>query len=507
MIALYCRLSVADGDGGESESIANQRLILADFVASRDDLKDEEHRFFVDDGISGTHAENRPALQEMLRCCREGRVSTVVVKDLSRLSRDNLYCVGLVEDELPSLGVRVIAVVDNYDSRRDGKSTSAGMQLGFKAIMNSWYSKDLSRKVTQGIRSEHARGMNLRTVPFAYRKGEGEYTCTADEKGAPVVRRIFELALDGLNQSEIASKLNEEGAITPHNLKVLRSKGNKWEAKPNQRWTGTMVKKIVRNPHYKGTLVLGKTRRNEIGLCSARKTEPEERFVFENAHEAIVDAADWARAQGSMADTNRGGTVEPLGHLFTGFVFCPHCGKAVSFRAGRRRRPACYTAYCGCFQEAPSIALHVLEEAVASVVRTHVDLLFGLSDAIEAAEASPERIAELRLSLRRLSVRKMRAYEAYRTGERSPEEFAALKAAMDSEEASVRRAIERMEVAAERRAPAIIDAERAFELARRLKGQELSRETLEAFVDRIELLGDDEVRITLKYADVFERLG
>ena len=79
MIALYCRLSVADGDGGESDSIANQRLILADFIASCDDLKGEEHRFFVDDGISGTHAENRPALQEMLRCCREGRVSTVVV--------------------------------------------------------------------------------------------------------------------------------------------------------------------------------------------------------------------------------------------------------------------------------------------------------------------------------------------------------------------------------------------------------------------------------------------
>ena len=92
-------------------------------------------------------------------------------------------------------------------------------------------------------------------------------------------------------------------------------------------------------------------------------------------------------------------------------------------------------------------------------------------------------------------------------GERSSEEFTALKAAVDSEEASVRRAIERMEAAAERKAPAIIDAQRAFELARRLKGRELSRETLEAFVGRIELLGDDEVRITLKYADVFERLG
>lgn len=169
MIALYCRLSVADGErGGESDSILNQRMILADFVSSRDDLRGEEHRFFVDDGISGTHADNRPALQEMLRCCREGRVSAVVVKDLSRLSRDGIYCVRLVEDELPAMGVRVIAVADNYDSRRDHGSMQAGTELGFKAIMNSWYSKDLSRKVTQSVRSEHSRGMNLHTLSLIH---------------------------------------------------------------------------------------------------------------------------------------------------------------------------------------------------------------------------------------------------------------------------------------------------------------------------------------------------
>lgn len=339
MIALYCRLSVADGTGGESDSIANQRLLLADFIASRDDLAGEGHLFFVDDGISGTHAENRPALQRMLAMCREGRISTVVVKDLSRLSRDGLYCVGLVEDELPSLGVRVIAVTDNYDSKRDGKSPAASTELGFRTIMNSWYSRDLSHKVTQSIESERAGGTNLNTVPFGYRKGRGERACEVDEEGAAVVRRIFELACEGLDQGAIAAALNEEGAVTPHNLRALRNPGGKLAPKPNQRWTGTMVKTVVRNPHYKGTLVLGKSKRVEMGLGASRPTDPSERRVFEGAHEAVVDAGTWERAQASMRDTRCGGRREPLGHLFSGLLLPPLRGGGVlqEREAGSRR--------------------------------------------------------------------------------------------------------------------------------------------------------------------------
>ncbi len=505
MIALYCRLSIADGDEGESDSIVNQRMMLADFVASRDDLADEEHRFFVDDGISGTHAENRPALQEMLRCCREGRVSTVIVKDFSRLSRDNLYCVRLVEDELPSLGVRVIAVSDNYDSMRDHMNPSAGTQLGFKAIMNSWYSKDLSRKVTQSIRSEHARGMNTGTVPFGYRKAKGSYTCEVEEEGAAVVRRIFELACSGLDQRQIARALNEEGAITPYNLKAKLHEGSKWEPKPHSRWTGVMVKRIVKNPHYRGTLVLGKTKRIEIGLSTQRATELQERRVFESAHEAIVSAEEWERAQGSMTDSNAGGAMEPTGHLFQGLVFCPHCGQSASYRA-KGEPSGRYVAYCACDASHPSIALADLTASVASVVRAHIELVLGLSGIIEAARATPGKVVGLKLSLKRLSVRKMRAYEAYRAGEKSAAQFVAAKAAMDAEEAEVRERIEAMEQAMARREAALIDAERALELARRFDGRELSREAVEAFVERVELFGDDDVSITLRYSDIFDGL-
>lgn len=508
MIALYCRLSVADGTEGESDSIANQRLLLADFLASRDDLAGEDHMFFVDDGISGTHAENRPALQKMLRCCREGKVSAVVVKDLSRLSRDSLYCVRLVEDELPSLGVRVIAVTDNYDSKRDGGSPAAGTDLGFKAIMNAWYSKDLSRKINQSIRSERSRGVNINTVPFGYRKKRGAGACEVDEEGAAVVRRIFELALEGLDQSRIAAVLNDEGAVTPHNLKAMRSRGGRTEFKAYQRWSGKMVKHIVRNPHYKGTLVLGKRKRVEMGLPASRRTDPDERLVFEDAHEAIVRPKDWERAQKAMRDTNCGGKVEPLGHPFAGYLFCPLCGNAIPFRKGRgEMADGRYIAGCECRPAPPSISLCDLERAVRSVVRAHADLLLGLSEAVEAAREAPGRMAELRLSLRRLSARKLRAYEAYREEGGDPGLLAAKMRAIRSEEEAARCALERMEGDADRRAFALIDAERALELAGRLGERWETREALEAFVERIELVGDDDVRIFFKYDDLFDRLA
>lgn len=507
MIALYCRLSVADGErGGESDSILNQRMILADFVSSRDDLRGEEHRFFVDDGISGTHADNRPALQEMLRCCREGRVSAVVVKDLSRLSRDGIYCVRLVEDELPAMGVRVIAVADNYDSRRDHGSMQAGTELGFKAIMNSWYSKDLSRKVTQSVRSEHARGMNLHTYPFGYRRGEERHSCVVDEEGARVVRRIFQLAAQGLAQREVARRLNEEGCVTPYNLRASRSRSGKMPPKPNSRWTGTMVKGIVRNPHYKGTLVLGKQTRVEIATWRTRPTTEEERHVFEGAHEAIVTPEEWEAAQASMVDYRCGGEMEPLNHLFSGLIFCPRCGRAVPYRTCDGPAPR-YVAYCGCFESPPSISLDDLSRAVWRVVRAHVDVLLGLSGALAAAEAQRGDRERLARRLEAVPARKLRAYEEYRAGRANREAFGRRKAELDSEESGLRLQMERIERALERAAPARVEAERAVELARRIGHGGMTREALEAFVERVELLGDDEVHVTLRYGDLADGLA
>ena len=140
------------------------------------------------------------------------------------------------------------------------------------------------------------------------------------------------------------------------------------------------------------------------------------------------------------------------------------------------------------------------------MLRAHADLALGLSDANAAAEAAPERAEGLRAALASLSARKLRAYEAYRAGGTGPDALSAALEAIRRKEASARRALELVEAEAERRAPDLAEAARALEIVRRLGTRGVTREALVALVERIELMGDDDVRITLRYADLFERL-
>ena len=140
------------------------------------------------------------------------------------------------------------------------------------------------------------------------------------------------------------------------------------------------------------------------------------------------------------------------------------------------------------------------------MLRAHADLALGLSDAIAAAEAAPERAEGLRAALASLSARKLRVYEAYRAGGTGPDALSAALEAIRRKEASARRALELVEAEAERRAPDLAEAARALEIVRRLGTRGVTREALVALVERIELMGDDDVHITLRYADLFERL-
>lgn len=504
MIALYCRLSVADGEGGdESCSIANQRAILLDFVAAQDDLKGQDHRFFVDDGYSGTHAETRPALQEMLGLCREGEVSTVVVKDLSRLSRDAYFCVDLVEDRLPSLGVRLIAVSDRYDSRSARNDARAGTELAFKGIMNAFYSADLSRKVNATIRHKHAQGVNLSTVPFGYLKDDAG-ACAPDPVSSRWVQLIFELAAEGRDQREIARELNLRGIPTPGAYRGRQGPGGK---KPAGAWRGTMVKGVVRNPHYKGTLVLGKRKRVEMGSRLCRVTDEEERHSFEGAHEAVVDAETWQRAQRSMTESGLGGSMEPVGHLFQGKVHCPHCGCAASYRRDSKVRPR-YTCYCHCTPGAPSVSLAGLKDAVATVIDRHLDAVYSFKSAYEALGVDEAERKRLEAAIAATSARRIGLYESYRRGDMTARSFRGAQTEL-AREAEAMRA--RLDAADALLGELAGDDERlrarardALRLAERFgRRVALDRSAVEAFVDDVLILDDDSVEVRLSYADIF----
>lgn len=219
MIALYMRLSVADGDvrndeKEESNSIENQRAALHDFVERRNDLTGEIAEY-IDDGYSGTNFD-RPQFKLMLEDMKAGKIDVLITKDLSRLGRNFIEVGDYMEQIFPLLGVRYIAINSNYDSN-DFIGNTIGLEMSVMNLVNNLYCKDLSKKVRSGVETIWKSGRSTNSRPaFGYlRDPENKYNWIIDPEAAATVRRIFNMAADGCGYQHILSVLNEEGVLTP----------------------------------------------------------------------------------------------------------------------------------------------------------------------------------------------------------------------------------------------------------------------------------------------------
>jgi DNA invertase Pin-like site-specific DNA recombinase len=258
-VALYIRLSAADEDNdGESDSVVNQRDLLNHYIASSIEFSESKVLTFVDDGYTGTNFD-RPAVKQMLEKARKGQVHCIIVKDFSRFGRNYIEVGEYLEQIFPFLDVRFISVNDRFDSRNNAGFT-AGFDVAFKTFLHSLYSKDISFKVKNGRRAKAEKGEHLcKLAPYGYPKSKTEKNkLVVDEETSGIVRYVFELALNGLTQSEIAKQLNSENIDTP--LVHRKNKGTHtsrgWTAKAEvNHWTTANVGKILRDIRYAGTMV------------------------------------------------------------------------------------------------------------------------------------------------------------------------------------------------------------------------------------------------------------
>lgn len=208
--ALYIRLSREDETDGPSESVSNQRAMLEDFARQRGV---PVAGLYVDDGWSGTSFD-RPEFRRMLRDIEAGRVNMVITKDLSRLGRDYIMTGHYMERYFPEHRVRYISLLDGIDT---GVDSSANEITPFRAIMNDMYAKDISKKISSVKRDKQRKGLFIGGKPvYGYQMHPAEKNkIVVDEGAAPVVRRIFRLALEGLSCRQIAAQLNAEGIPSP----------------------------------------------------------------------------------------------------------------------------------------------------------------------------------------------------------------------------------------------------------------------------------------------------
>lgn len=324
--ALYCRLSRDDDLETESNSISNQKILL-EKVAREKGYTD--YIFFVDDGITGTTMQ-RPDFQKMLKAAETGYISAVFVKDLSRLCRNYIEVGKLTEEFFPLHDIRLVAVSDGVDTA-EGEDELAP----FRNIMNEWYAKDISKKRRIVNKLKGGAGIPLSPPPYGYMKNPDDPRFwIVEPEAAEVVRRIFRMALEGYGLAETAAALEQDGIVNPTyywRAHGTNRGGSKSTVEPTQ-WGHTTIKKILERQEYCGDIINFKTYSKSYKMKRRIETPEENRAVFLNVHEAIIDRAMWEKVQTLKAGTRRKKpSVTQERSVFSGVLKCPECGGNLNF--------------------------------------------------------------------------------------------------------------------------------------------------------------------------------
>ncbi len=330
--ALYCRLSRDDGAEGESNSIANQKKLLAKYA--------KEHgftntKFYVDDGYTGTNF-NRPGFQQMLEDMEMGYISTVIVKDSSRFGRNYLEVGQYTDYYFPEHNIRFIAINDCIDSDNGEDDFSA-----FRNVMNEMYAKDISRKVRSSHRLRGNAGEPLAPPPYGYVKDpENKKKWIIDPDAAEVVQRIFRLCIEGNGNETIARILQDDKILVPQaywQSKGMSRGGKKTQPNP-YKWCKTTIAKMLEQQEYCGDIINFKSYSKSFRNKTRVENPKENWAIFKDVHEPIIDRETWERVQELTKNSKR---RKPKNEnvkksIFTNLLYCGDCGHKLWFNINKQ---------------------------------------------------------------------------------------------------------------------------------------------------------------------------
>lgn len=466
--ALYERLSRDDEMQGESNSIVNQKRYLEEYAQAQG-FKNIRH--FTDDGYSGSNFK-RPDFQKMIAAIEAGEIDVVCVKDLSRFGRDYLKVGFYTEIMFPEKGVRFIAINNSVDSANPTENDFTP----FLNIMNEWYAKDTSNKIRAIFRSRMQDGKRCSgAIPYGYRRDpEDKNHLLIDEEAAKVVRRIYQMVIDGMGSQAIANQLTADNVLIPSAYLEQSEHGESRNHSYHDpcRWNCTAVSYILDKQEYMGHTVLGKTICENFKTKKRRKARPDELIIFENTHEPIIDAETWHLVQKLRRRTRRKLANGSYSHRLSGLVYCADCGKRLSYSSPQSqhrpdgktydadssfRCPTYKSMYGECTmhyiksstldklvdEAVRKIARYVLrnEQAFLEQVRvlTSADQKHTQSEDKKELVNIKKRIAELDNYIKRL-------YEGNASGKIPDRQFEKLMAQYDSEQQELEERVKEIEV-------------------------------------------------------------
>ncbi|MCR5833183.1 MAG: recombinase family protein [Selenomonadaceae bacterium] len=519
-IAIYIRLSQADEDTGkgkrESNSVMNQRSLIHHFLDAHEELSAYPRMEFVDDGYTGTNT-NRPAFQRMIAAIKEGRYSCCITKDFSRFARDYIEMGDYLEYLFPFLRVRYISINDGYDSQ-DYRGTTGGLDVVMRAIIYDAYSKDLSVKSKTSRQQAMKKGRRVTGDPgYGYMRDPNRTAMDIiDPETAPIVRRIFEDAMDGVPVGEIAAMLNREGILPPGTYFRKRNPQSRKYASSSEKivWTHDSVSGIIKRYAYTGAFVGGmRELAAPCKVATVRKSR-EDWIIVPGMHEAIITPEEYALAQKIFKGRARQKTevkVYPLKSL----LVCGNCLCHMVLNKGTAKFYCQYRPNGGDKQcrETNTPKQTKMEEIIFHAIQDYMRLAEDglkkrksqLRDLRRAADSSQDSIRKLEQSVASLKQKKFREYDRYCSGSASKEAYLGTKLEMDAQIARLESEITALKGQDN---PCQADEQGVYSeleaVCEAFRDEEsLTYDMAHAFVDRILVYPDERIEIQWRFRDCF----
>ena len=503
--ALYERLSRDDELQGPSNSILNQQAFLEDFC-KRNSFTNVRH--FTDDGVSGTTFD-RDGFKAMIAEVEAGNVATIIVKDMSRFGRDYLK-VGFYTDVMfRDKGVRFIAVNNGIDSDKQGDNDFTP----FLNIMNEFYARDSSRKIQAIFKARMQDGKRVSpSVPYGYRRDpQDKQHLIVDEEAAAVVRRIFQMVIEGYGVKGIADALTADKVLIPsayaklHNPENDHSKGFHDPCL----WSSTAVGYILEKQEYMGHTVLGKTICENYKTKKRRKAKPEELMIFRDTHEAIVDEETWQLAHRLKKTIRKPSYPDRPANPLTGLLYCADCGHKLTHHQPSPTKKKVYDAddyyICGNYRQLTHdctshyIKTSTVEKLILTAIRevsTYVredekEFIRIVRDAASAgqeqtAREQKKRLRQVEKRIGELDELIKKLYEGNATGKIPDKHFNRLLAEYDTEQSALEQEAAELKEGITAQAEDGMRAQRFVSLVRRYTSfDELTAPMLNEFIEKV----------------------
>jgi len=518
----YIRLSKEDLNRGkdESNSVINQRKLLDDYYQQHMDEFEIVQEPYVDDGKTGTDT-NREGFQKLLSDIYAKRVNCVIVKDLSRLSRNYTEAGSLIENLFVQMNVRFISLAEGIDSYKNPDSIS-NILVPITNVMNDQYCYQTSKKIRQVFDYKKRNGEFIAPfAPHGYIKDPNDkHTLLVDPEAAEVIKQIFSMFLGGMSKSAITIYLNDHGIPCPSVYKRNKGMNYQCNVSSNTIWYAKTIGDILKNPIYTGDLVQGRRRMKSYKIHTLEDVPEEDWIIVENTHEAIIDKKLFAKVQELHKRDTRTAPKRKELYLFSGFLKCADCGKAVTRHMTRG------TAYyhCSTYKVSRQICtMHTikhnrLEAAVLYAIQQQVYLAVSYSDTVSRINTLPVKksqsaqldglIAEKEKELAKITRYKQAIYEDWKDGEITHSDYRHLREDYEKQAAAMQAVIDNLKI---ERAEVEngVDAENGFLVAFRQYENidKLTREILIDLVDHIKIYEGGDISVRFKFADEYRRVA